>query len=611
MILGKLSWTFLITSLGLAAALASQWALSVFVIGDPSHFDPMTTSLISLLVGGVSTWFLVSQRMDMQRVKDQLTATVRAKDAAAEAAAEAMARVEESEALYRLLADNQGDVISLWGDGGVRKYTSPSAEKAFGFTVGEMMTLPNSANAHPDDLPILREGLGALKPGDGPRTFEYRLMHKDGSAIWVEGTFTRLADGSNGLLSTTRVITERKRLQEELVAALDEAKDALAVKADFLANMTHELRTPLNAIIGFSGLLKTSQTLTGEDRRRAELIATASETLLGVVNDVLDFSKLEADAVELDIHAFDPTELVRSTADLLSGQAKTKGLTLTVTPTGPGGALLGDAARVRQVLLNFLSNAVKFTAMGGIEVRVSQTEAGAGKRRLRIAVADQGIGVPADQLDAIFGRFTQGDASVSRRYGGTGLGLAICKRIVTQLSGDIGVDSVVGQGSTFWFEIVMPMADAEAGLSPAAAAGGAALERPLRLLVVDDNAINRELVCALLGPFDVAVETADDGVAAIEMAAHQDYDLILMDVQMPVMDGLTATSRIRAAERPGERVPVIAMTANVLPEQIERCLAAGMDDHIGKPLNPGKLLEILGKWSGAAEAEPEAVRAAG
>jgi PAS domain S-box-containing protein len=608
MLVRKLIWTALITTLGLTAALISQWALSVWVIRDIAHFDPMTTTAISLLVGGTSTWFLVSQRFDILKVKEELSATIAEKDAAASAADEALNQLTDSEALYRLLADNQNDVISLWGPEGRRLYSSPSAERAFGYSVEEMMTLPKSANAHPDDLPALREALGNLKAGDPALALEYRLVHKDGTAVWVEATFTRLPEGGPAtLLSTTRVISERKRLQQELVAALDEAKDALAVKGDFLANMTHELRTPLNAIIGFSGLLKDSETLQEKDKRRVELIHDASQTLLGVVNDVLDFSKLEAGAVEPDVHPFDPADLARSCADLLSGQAKTKGLTLKVTTHGEAGLLLGDGPRLRQVLLNFLSHAVKFTASGEITVQVSQA-GGDDRRRLRMSVADQGIGVPPDQVESIFGRFTQGDASVSRRYGGTGLGLAICKRIIDQLGGRIGVDSTVGEGSCFWFEVAMPVAvRAEAGQAIAAGA----IERPMRVLVVDDNSVNRELVCALLGPFDVAVETAADGVAAIEMAAHQVYDAILMDVQMPIMDGLTATRRIRAQEPAGTRIPIIAMTANVLDDQVARCLEAGMDDHLGKPIHPAKLLEMLSKWSDADARNETAVAAAG
>jgi len=409
-----------------------------------------------------------------------------------------------------------------------------------------------------------------------------------------------------------KIISDRERLGLALEQALGEAEAATRAKADFLANMTHELRTPLNAISGFSGLLKQSDRLNPRDAHHVALIASASQALLHVVNDVLDFSKLEAGALELDHQPFDPAELAQSTADILGHQAEAKGLGLSVETVGEAGALVGDAARLRQVLLNLLSNAVKFTASGAIRVVVAQVGNEIGDdaaRTLRIEVIDQGIGVPADQLDKIFGRFTQADASVSRKFGGTGLGLAISKRIIEAMGGEIGAVSRPGHGSTFWFEV--PLAPAAVNdAADEAGAGGLAIAPGLRVLVADDNAANRELFHALLAPFDLEIAAAQDGVGAVEAAARIDFDLIFMDVQMPVMDGLTATQHIRAAAHiAGRHTPIIAMTANVLPDQIARCLAAGMDDHIGKPVNPLRLLETIARWSAGAEQSSESFKA--
>jgi PAS domain S-box-containing protein len=508
----------------------------------------------------------------------------------------ALERSRESENLYRLLADNQSDMISLWEANGRLLYRSPSVTRALGFTEDERESPNYAIKQHPDDARNIQTLFRTLKPEDGVWNTEYRVFHKDGSEVWIEGAFQRLGDGSGRMLSTGRVATERKQLEGELHRALDEAKAALKAKSDFLANMTHELRTPLTAIVGFSSLIKGAHDLNPRHARQLGIICDASENLLSVVNDVLDFSRLEAGAVELDAHPFDPMVMVQSTVALLANQAAAKGIYLSVAAEGFEGPLLGDGARLRQVLTNLISNAVKFTASGEIEVLVRQSKV-VDQRKLRISVRDTGIGIPADHIDGIFGRFTQADASVSRQYGGTGLGLAISRRIIEALGGQISVESEPGRGSTFWFEVIMPAAEAVLAEEPEVLPGMEA-GQTLRLLLVDDNPVNRELVCALLEPFDVDIETANDGVEAVEAAARATYDLILMDVQMPNMDGLTATRRIRAAEAPdGARVPIIALTANVLPDQIARCREAGMDDHLGKPINPERLLNVLGRWS--------------
>jgi len=588
--------------------LASAIPMGLYLFGLPLVdwvMAPRTSTVASLTMLAAGILYMAHLAASVRQSSRSTTALIEAKAQAdtqklraeqgRELAQQALELSRESEALYRLLADNQTDVISLCDGEGNRVYSSPSVERAFGYTPEEMNALPKAVNLHPDDAPVIRALMDTLSPGSDGKA-EYRLLHKDGSAIWVEGSFQRLNDGSNCLLSTTRVITERKRLQQELVQALDEAHAALAVKSDFLANMTHELRTPLNAIIGFSGVLKEAPDLSPRHARQVELVWNASQTLLWVVNDVLDLSKLEAGAVQFETDAFDPTGMAQSTVSLLAGQASAKGLRLWVEAEGLEGRLLGDGARLRQVLTNFISNAVKFTEEGEIEVQVSQRAVGE-QRRLRIAVKDSGIGVAPDQTDSIFARFTQADASVSRKFGGTGLGLAISKRLIEAMGGEIGVETTLGQGSTFWFEVSLPVTNATV-LEDAGAPNSVTVNQSLRLLVVDDNAVNRELISTLLEPFDLFIETAANGIEAIEALSRSPFDVVLMDVQMPVMDGLAATRCIRDAAVPGApRVSIIAMTANVLPEQVKRCLEAGMDDHVGKPINPSTLLETLARWS--------------
>ncbi|MDP3852338.1 ATP-binding protein [Phenylobacterium sp.] len=514
---------------------------------------------------------------------------------------EAQRDLAQSDAQYRMLADNLTDVIALSGLDGRRIYVSPSIETAMGYTAKELFGTPTYTFLHPEDAVWLPQAIADMAAGPGKVTLEYRVVHKEGRVIWVETTFCLVAnddpDAPPQVVSVSRDIDTRKQMETELVVARRRAEEAAAAKSDFLANMTHELRTPLNAIIGFSGVLAASPRLTGDDARHVGVIHDASGSLLELVNSVLDFSKLEAGAVEVEARPFDPAAPARTMADLLGEQAEAKGLALSIHMEGAIAPLLGDAGRIRQVLVNFVSNAIKFTAQGAVDVTVRQTEAPGDCGRLRIEVSDTGIGLRDDQIEHLFERFTQADASVSRRYGGTGLGLAICKRTVELMGGTLGASSKPGVGSTFWFELVLPRTD-QPVVSDTRAPVPEGLERPLRLLLVEDVAVNRELIAALLGPFSVEIETAENGQEAVEAMRQRAFDIVLMDIQMPVMDGLTATQAIRALPLARARsTPIIAMTANVLPEQIARCHEAGMDDHLGKPIEPTKLLEALAAWS--------------
>ena len=515
--------------------------------------------------------------------------------------------LQDSELSYRLLADNVTDVISLETADNQRLYVSPSIERVLRFSPGELLITANYTYMHPEDTDAVQAFIKSTTLETGPRTIDYRVFAKDGSTIWAETTFSRLNDGSGRLLGVSRDITHRKELETELMDALARSEAAAAAKTDFLANMTHELRTPLTAILGFSGLLRQSDALSERDARQVGLIHDASQTLLGVIGDILDFSKLEAGGLELDPEPFDPADMARSAAAIVADQAAAKALVLTVLVDETMPALVGDSSRLRQVLLNFLSNAIKFTRAGGVELALSH-HAEVGGERLRVEVHDSGIGIEAEHIDQLFMRFTQADASVSRRFGGTGLGLAISKQIVETMGGRIGANSVVGEGSTFWFEVDLPLAGEWKAIAEPEHAN-AALPRALSLLVVEDNAVNRELITTLLDPFEIEIDTACDGAEAVEAVGRRHYDVILMDVQMPIMDGLTATRRIRALADPASaRTPIIAMTANVLPEQIARCREAGMDDHLGKPINPARLLQALDRWAAdEADAETEAL----
>ncbi|WGM40817.1 ATP-binding protein [Caulobacter sp. NIBR1757] len=517
---------------------------------------------------------------------------------------EAQDRLAASEAGYRLLADNVTDVISRHAPEGGMTYISPSARRVFGWDPEDIIGKARD-NIRPDDMPRLIGAITTARQTGEPQTIDYRIIHADGREIWVESSLAPLEDGE--LVMTSRDITARKALEQDLVLAARRAESSGAAKADFLANMTHELRTPLTAIIGFSEVLGRATDLAPDQSRHVALIREASDTLLGIVNSVLDYSKLEAGGLEFDRQPFDPAVMASSVLGMVEQQAAAKGLRLTLDAADAGanamGGLLGDGPRLGQVLLNFLSNAVKFTACGGVHVKLTRKPRGE-LQRLRVEVRDTGPGIAPGKIAALFERFTQADATISRQYGGTGLGLAIARRIIEGMDGRISASSRPGQGSTFWFELDLPAAD----LAPALEAPAARdLDRPLRLLLVEDNPVNRELVAAFLAPFDVEITEAHDGLQGLTAVRDGAFDLVLMDVQMPVMDGLTATRAIRALPIP--QPPIIAMTANVLPDQIQRCLDAGLDDHLGKPINTAALLACLDRWS-APDARAQATAAA-
>ncbi len=411
-------------------------------------------------------------------------------------------------------------------------------------------------------------------------------------------TISRQADKQRQILLQTL---------ERLEQTAEDAARAASAKSEFLANMSHELRTPLTGILGFSELLQKSKSLTPADARSADRINTASRTLLTVVNDILDFSKMEAGAVELEAEVLDPVRLMNDALDMIGEAAAGKGLALRLDVTGAPVPVVGDPVRLRQVLFNLVNNALKFTSRGEIVGSVAFAALGEKTCRVRFAVSDTGIGIPEDKRTLMFERFSQADSSITRQFGGTGLGLAICKRIVTLMNGAIDVDSRLGEGSVFWLEVELPIADGQV------AAAGPHMSDDLegfaaRALVADDHPFNQELLRILLESAGVEVHVVGDGAQAVDAYRSGAFDIVLMDVQMPVMDGPEATRRIRALEGQGARIPIIAMTANVMSEQIEAYLAAGMDAHLGKPIDSTALIETVVDWVARSRAQPAATQ---
>ncbi len=516
-------------------------------------------------------------------------------------------KLRDSEALYRLLTEGVSDVIWKADKNLFITYISPAderirgyqAEEVIGHHVFEMFTAEGVATVKE----VMRKRKETEQQGTqiGSITFEVHHRCKDGRLLWAEVSSEpeRDANGTiTGYHGITREMTERKRIAEELMLAKQAADNASRAKSDFLANMSHEIRTPMNAIIGMTHLcLKTE--LGDKQRDYIEKAYHSARMLLGIINDLLDFSKIEANKLALESNDFNLHSTLANLDSMVGHLAREKGLRFEIfIHDDVPDFLLGDELRLAQVLMNLSGNAVKFTSSGAVSISVNLKSAEEKMVELEFSVKDTGIGLTHEQAQCLFHPFTQADTSTTRQYGGTGLGLAISKRLVEMMAGSIRVESEPEVGSTFSFTARFGLGKAfvesiptssEEQISARARLNGA------NILLAEDNPFNQQVAAELMEEFGVNVTSVNNGREALAMLDKEHFDIVLMDVQMPEMDGYEATRQIRANPLLAEQ-KVIAMSASAMAEDRERCLASGMNDFIGKPIDPELMMPVLAKW---------------
>jgi PAS domain S-box-containing protein len=509
---------------------------------------------------------------------------------------EAEARSREALRMNALLENASEAIVSGLADGTIISFNR-AAEQMFGYAAEEIVgqsALVLFGDGGNDLHALIQRRMRESDDTAVVDGLELLGRRKSGEIFTAEYSLSRLRfQGEEVVTGFWRDISARKSTEAALMAARDEAEAANRAKSEFLAAMSHEIRTPLNGVLGMAAAMEATQ-LSDEQRRMLGVINESGQILMTLLSDILDLSKIEAGRMVFESTPFDVPASVQAVARLYSETAAAKDLEYGVSISRRArGWFVGDPTRYRQILQNLVSNALKFTKEGAVQITVEAAQAGDGPWILRTAVKDSGVGISSEARARLFRKFSQADPSTTREFGGTGLGLAISKQLVEALGGEIGVDSEPGRGSCFWFTLPMMRASAPQHAEDSKSLGLEARPSRIRILAAEDNSTNQLVLRALLSLADVELEFADNGAQALDAAAARDFDVVLMDVQMPVMDGMTAARKIRALHGPRSAVPIVAVTADAMPEQIAACLAAGMDAHLSKPLKPEMLFGVI------------------
>lgn len=522
--------------------------------------------------------------------------------------------LRESEERLRLAIAGSNDGIWDWDINNNKVYFSPRWKQMIGYEdhelTGDFATFERLL--HPDDRPRILDFIKVYLSGAvSIFVVEFRFQHKNGSWRWILGRGEALRD-ANGrpyrMAGSHTDITDRKNFEEALIEAKVAAESSTRAKSRFLATMSHEIRTPMNGILGMAQLLLMHGLNEEERYEYVHTILNSGQTLLTLLNDILDLSKVEAGKLDLVYNAFNPAQIIKESAALFAESIRIKKLTITTAWLGPADRMYrSDSIRLRQMLNNLINNAIKFTNHGYIYLEASQIKLKENIVILEFAVTDTGIGIAADKIHLLFQPFSQIDSSTTRAYNGSGLGLSIVRSFAQLMGGDIGVESQVGKGSRFWFRIqaeILPEQHNNSNIIIDQAAGQKIVTTETltkHILVVEDNLINRSIIEALLKKFGFMSESVENGQQAVEAITLRRFqpDIVLMDIQMPVMDGLEATRHIRKWEQDNSRphLPIIALTAGVFAEDRQLCTASGMDDFLAKPINFDELTAILSKYT--------------
>ena len=547
-----------------------------------------------------------ARRLDEQRVyRETLEREVarRVEELAAESrrCLEATEALRESEDRFRLLVENVREVFLVRDlDQDRIVYVSPAYEKVWGRSCASLCEAPESfmESIHPVERARVLPAYRRLCELGESFNEEYRILLPDGELRWIAAKAFRVAEPGQipWLVTLAEDITPRKQYEEALIEARRTAESASLAKSEFLANMSHELRTPLNGVLGMLQLLQYTK-LEKEQRESVAMALDSSRSLIKIINDILDLTKIEAGVVALRDEEFCLEECMETVVRSLGIDAKRKGLVIETTiDAAVPRRLLGDAGRIRQVLFNLVGNAVKFTEGGSVRLEVYSLPARGRNVRMLFTVSDTGIGIREEDLDTIFEPFKQLDGSLTRRYGGTGLGLGIVRRLVAAMEGHISVESEQGQGTCFHFTIKVRRPAAEKPLIFAPSGGATLSGVPRKVLIVEDDPVNMIALRRIVEKLGHVASYAENGQQGLETLSQGDFDAVLMDIQMPVMDGLEATAAIRASDSPQIRsIPIVALTAHAMRGDRERFLRAGMDDYLAKPVDLQELALTLEK----------------